>query len=59
MGYAIAWVAFQGIEVPLQVAKTLTGFKHDEESPGVDGDNFVVLNADARASGRRWWEIWK
>jgi hypothetical protein len=46
-------------EVPLQVAKSLTGFKHDDESPGIDGDSFVVLKSAESASGRRWWQIWK
>ncbi|MHC1743558.1 MAG: hypothetical protein AB9873_11060 [Syntrophobacteraceae bacterium] len=49
-------------EIPLAVAKSLVGFKHDEETPGVNDVHFEVLRLDeggllSRAS-RPWWRFW-
>jgi hypothetical protein len=43
-------------EVPLQVAKSIVGFKHDEECPGIDYECFEVIN---RAGQKPWWQWWK
>jgi hypothetical protein len=37
-------------EIPVRVAKTLTGFKHDEDSPHVVGGVFHVLARTTRAT---------
>lgn len=52
-------------EIPLQTAKSIIGFKHDESSPEDDG--FEVFNGPTRSSpanrnsvqGQRpWWKLW-
>lgn len=34
-------------EVPLKVAQSVVGFKHDEDCPHVQGEGFVVLSKDS------------
>lgn len=46
-------------EIPLQVAKTVVGFKHDEECEGVDYDRFTVIERVGSTAGRPWWKFWK
>lgn len=47
-------------EIPLVAAKSVIGFKHDEETPGVDYDHFEVLNMAPTPKGDRpWWRFWK
>ena len=46
-------------EVPLRLAQDLVGFKHDEESAGVDEDAFTVLESANPAKVRPWWRVWK
>ena len=46
-------------EVPLDLAKGLVGFKHDEESAGVDHDAFTVYESVKSPDARRWWQIWR
>jgi hypothetical protein len=52
-------------EIPLQIAKSIVGFKHDEPSP--DDDNFQILTKmnDSSPAGRGvdrnskpWWKLW-
>ncbi|GAA0770461.1 hypothetical protein LRH25_32235 [Ideonella azotifigens] len=49
-------------EVPLQLAQSIAGFKHDEETPGLAGNGFETL-ASTRGQGpgrqSRWWEFWR
>jgi hypothetical protein len=53
-------------EIPLQVAKTFVGFKHDESSS--DDDGFEVFKGPSRSSSpvnrisvpgqKPWWKLW-
>jgi hypothetical protein len=52
-------------EIPLETAKSLVGFKHDEAR--LAGDRFEILEADPavpqpevgrRQVGKPWWRIW-
>jgi hypothetical protein len=49
-------------EVPLEVAKHLTGFKHDEGASGVTDDSFhkyvAVGKGAGTIAGRPWWRFW-
>jgi hypothetical protein len=38
-------------EVPLRVAQTLVGFKHDEDCPHMPAERFVVLSRAAPKTG--------
>jgi len=44
-------------EVPLDVAREIVGFKHDETIPSLDYDDFEVFSS--LLGERRWWQIWK
>jgi hypothetical protein len=49
-------------EIPLELAKSIVGFKHDEETPGVEDGSFEILDLSrdgllAQAS-KPWWRIW-
>lgn len=49
-------------EVPLELAKSYVGFKHDEETPGVEDGSFEILDPSrdglvAHAS-KPWWRFW-
>jgi len=47
-------------DIPLNLARSIMGFKHDEEIPGVDYDNFELLSKTTKSKvGRSWWQIWK
>jgi hypothetical protein len=50
-------------EIPLAVTKDLIGFKHDEQSEGVDDDAFTVFeplsDLPERSRPSKWWQIWK
>ena len=49
-------------EIPLEVAREIVGFKHDNVSPEIDVDAFTLLESlsERRHSSRsRWWQIWK
>jgi hypothetical protein len=47
-------------DIPLNAAKSIMGFKHDEEISGVDYDRFEVLDEAGAAKGRKpWWRFWK
>jgi hypothetical protein len=60
-------------DVPIELAKAITGFRHDQDIPGADADPFQVLEhttatrAAASAtdpgrsstrSSRPWWRFW-
>jgi hypothetical protein len=49
-------------DIPLMVAKEIIGFKHDEESPGVDYARFDLLRELSEAArqpqSRPWWRFW-
>jgi len=49
-------------EIPLELAKSFVGFKHDEESPGIEDGSFEILDLSrdrlvAHAS-KPWWRFW-
>lgn len=47
-------------EIPLNAAKEIIGFKHDEDIPGVDYEGFEVLRkALSSADSKPWWRFWK
>jgi hypothetical protein len=43
-------------DVPAELAKQLTGYRHDQDTPGMTGDAFEVLEREMMplGSGRRW-----
>lgn len=52
MGFHVRWIASRGkarkeldalFDVPAELSKALTGFRHDEDIDGVTGDAFTVL----------------
>jgi len=45
-------------EVPLQTARSIVGFKHDES--GVEGGSFLVFNggASSQMATKPWWKFW-
>ena len=45
-------------EVPLQLARDLAGFKHDEETSLVKYDAFQVYDS-INSTPRKWWQVWK
>ena len=47
-------------DIPLNAAKAITGFKHDEGIPGVDYEGFeVLLKASSSTASKPWWRFWK
>jgi len=50
-------------EIPLQTAKSIVGFKHDEATPNLEPASFesVVgsLGSRHRDSKRSWWRFWR
>lgn len=44
------------MDIPLLLAKDLTGFRHDEDNPDIDSTPFEQL-IDL-APRRRWWRLW-
>lgn len=47
-------------DIPLHAAKEITGFKHDEDIPGVDYESFEVLRkASSLTDLKPWWRFWK
>lgn len=47
-------------EIPLSAAKDITGFKHDEDIPGVNHERFEVLRkASSSADSKPWWRFGK
>lgn len=46
-------------DIPLNAAKAIIGFKHDEVVPGVNYDNFDQLSQTGSGSnGKPWWRFW-
>lgn len=43
-------------DIPLNAAKEVSGFKHDEDFPGVNYEGFEVLR---EASPSAWWRFWQ
>lgn len=47
-------------DIPLNAAKEIIGFKHDEDIPGVDYDSFEVLcEISSSTDSKPWWRFWK
>ena len=47
-------------EIPLNAAKAITGFKHDENAPEVDYEKFDLLQDTSASEHRKpWWKLWK
>ncbi len=47
-------------DIPLNAAKEVIGFKHDEDIPGVDYEGFEVLRPTSpSADGKPWWRFWR
>jgi hypothetical protein len=47
-------------EIPLNAAKEITGFKHDEDIPGINYENFELLRkASSSIEPKPWWRFWK
>jgi hypothetical protein len=46
-------------EIPLQVARSIVGFKHDEANPGEDAGQYTVLERVGSAAKNHWWRFWK
>lgn len=47
-------------DIPLNAAREIIGFKHDEEAPGVDYEGFEVLRSASRSTGHKPWRcFWK
>jgi len=49
-------------DIPLELAKSFVGFKHDEKTPDVEDDGFRALKVElggflAEAT-KPWWKIW-
>lgn len=49
-------------EIPNVLAKSLTGFKHDEVIDGIEDASFLILSSTkfTNAQGRKnsWWKFW-
>ncbi len=49
-------------DLPLEFLKQLTFFKHDEETPEIQGQEYTVLISnragDAATKSKAWWKIW-
>jgi len=49
-------------DIPLELARTIAGFRHDLDTPGIDHDGFRELRQQAGAgllsSARPWWKFW-
>jgi hypothetical protein len=43
-------------DIPLQTAKSIVGFKHDEDS-GLEDGSFEVFKGSA-GSSKPWWKLW-
>jgi len=64
MGFSMSWAAVSGkkagvdyiFDIPVQLAESLTGYRHDRDIPGMPKDAFEVLVSTSLAPGRRsWW----
>jgi hypothetical protein len=49
-------------EIPLTLAQSRVGFKHDEVNGAAEDEQFEVLlepSSSQSASGRPWWQFWR
>jgi hypothetical protein len=47
-------------DIPLNAARAIMGFKHDETVSGVDYDKFELLKDTSASEHRKpWWRVWK
>lgn len=47
-------------DIPLNAAKEIIGFKHDEDISGVDYEGFESLRKDSSSTNHKpWWCFWK
>jgi hypothetical protein len=47
-------------DIPLNAAKSIMGFKHDEDISGLHYDKFEVLDETGASKDRKpWWRFWK
>ena len=44
------------MDIPLLLAKQITGFRHDDDISSIDYDGFETLLQST--APRRWWQIW-
>lgn len=44
-------------DVPVEVAKALTGFRHDRDIPGAADEPYERL--ERRSREKKWWEVWR
>jgi hypothetical protein len=45
------------MDIPLILAKELSGFRHDDSNPAVDETPFDVLHDEQGV--RPWWRLWQ
>lgn len=49
-------------EIPLEMVRFYTGFKHDEETPGVEDGSFQILRFNkpkqSACTENPWWRFW-
>jgi len=49
-------------DIPLELARSMVGFRHDLNNPGIDENGFRELRqqpgAGLLASARPWWKFW-
>lgn len=47
-------------DVPVELAGKLTGFRHDQDIPGLSGDVFEVMEpAGSGANVGKWWQVFR
>jgi hypothetical protein len=44
-------------DIPVELAKDLTGFRHDEDIPGASAEPFELLRPIPAA--KKWWQFWR
>jgi len=49
-------------DIPLELARSIVGFRHDVTNPGIDERTFQALRADPAGllaqAARPWWKFW-
>lgn len=45
-------------DIPLNAAKAIIGFKHDEDVSGIDYAHFELLHQSSKNPGKPWWRFW-
>jgi hypothetical protein len=46
-------------EIPLQTARDIVGFKHDEETADLEPESFEAFAGPLAKSGKAWWQFWR